>query len=59
MKQLGHQGPVNVQAMMDDLYGVDVLAKLLTQGIEEVTRVDGRLDTRDLAAFVLRAMNKG
>lgn len=47
-----------ITAMMDDFVAVDALARLLTEGIDKVTTKDGRLDTKDLAAFVLRHMRK-
>ena len=41
--------------MMDDIVAVNALAKVLDRGLEECTRkADGFLDTKDLAAFVLR-----
>lgn len=52
----GAKGEVEVQRMLDDLVGVDALARLLTEGIDKTLTTDGRLDTKELAAFVLRAM---
>jgi hypothetical protein len=43
---------------LDDFIGVDALARLLTEGIESVTTKDGRLDAKDLAAFVMRHMKQ-
>ncbi len=48
----------SVEAALDDFVSVDALARLLTEGIDKVTTKDGRLDTKELAAFVLRHMRE-
>ena len=52
----GENKVVEVARMMDDYAGVDALARVLTAGIEQVTAKDGRLDTKDLAAFLWKTM---
>lgn len=61
LRRLGVQpgaGPVNITKLLDDVVAVDALAGVLTRGIEAVTTSDGRLDTKDLAAFVLRQIRE-
>ena len=64
VKQLGRLGVVdpkataNVCAALDDLVSVDALAGLLDEGIGKTLAADGRLDLKDLAAFVLRRMKE-
>ncbi len=47
---------LNLARVLDETEAVEGLARCLTQGIDKVTTKDGRLDTRELAAFVLREM---
>jgi hypothetical protein len=54
----GEQKVENVARVLDELTAVDSLAVLLTEGINTVTAKDGRLDTKDLAAFVLKRMKE-
>jgi hypothetical protein len=49
---------LRLERILEDTASIEGLATLLTQGIEHVTTKDGRLDTRDLAAFVLAEMRK-
>lgn len=49
---------MNLAQVVEDDKAVDTLAKLLSQGIERVTTKDGRLDMRELSAFVLNAMKE-
>lgn len=48
----------NIFDMVEGLEATDTLAVLLTKGIEKVTTTDGRLDTRDLAAFILTELKR-
>jgi hypothetical protein len=52
----GPRANVGVDQILADYVGVEALAKLLTEGIDSVTAKDGRLDTKDLAAFVMARM---
>lgn len=52
----GEKKVVEVSKMMDDYVGVDALALLITEGINTVTTKDGRLDSKDLAAFIWAKM---
>ncbi len=45
-----------VVAVLDDLVKVEALACLLTEAIERNQTTDGRLDEREVAAYVLRHM---
>lgn len=44
--------------VMEDIVAVDALARILTEAIDASTTKDGRLDTKDVAAFVLRRMKE-
>jgi hypothetical protein len=57
LKQMG-VGNASVEDLLDLSVGVEALAGVLTQGIEACLTKDGRLDTKDLAAFVLRRMKE-
>lgn len=63
-RQLGKMGVVdpreqqNVASALDALVSVDALAALLDEGIGKTVTADGRLDMKDLAAFVLRRMKE-
>ena len=46
----------SVSEALDETVAIDSFSRLLTEGIERVTTKDGRLDTKDLAAYVLREM---
>lgn len=48
----------NIAAMLDDVVAVDALAQLLDEGMGVVVAKDGRLDTKDLAAFLLRRIRE-
>lgn len=48
----------DVDKMIDDLVAVDAFARLLTEAMETCQTKDGRLDTKDVAAFVLRRMKE-
>jgi hypothetical protein len=54
----GESKVIDIQKALDDLVTVDALSLVLTEGINSVTRTDGRLDTKDLAAFVLQRMKE-
>lgn len=50
----GHGGnPKRVDALLGEIEAVEGLARVLDQGIAKVTTKDGRLDCRELAAYVL------
>jgi hypothetical protein len=50
---------LNLARIVEDDAQIDGLAKVLTRGIDTITTTDGRLDTRELAAYLLRAMKGG
>ena len=57
----GDKKSVELAAALDDFAGVEGLAMVLTEGIQACTTQDGRLDTKDLAAYlwtVMRANQK-
>lgn len=59
--KLGHVDPraaINVKAALDDLVSVDALAALLDEAIGKTITTDGRMDLKDVAAFVLRRMKE-
>jgi hypothetical protein len=62
LKHLGKLGQVdprkaiNLKAAMDDLMSVDVFANLLDEAIGKTITTDGRMDLKEIAAFVLRRM---
>ena len=47
-----------IGAVMEDIVTVDALARVLTEAIDASVTKDGRLDTKDVAAFVLRRMKE-
>lgn len=57
----GNKSSIELEKAMDDFAGVEGLALVLTEGIQACTTKDGRLDTKDLAAYlwtVMRANQK-
>lgn len=59
--KLGEVDPrkaIDIGKALDDLVSVDALAALLDEGIGKTVTKDGRLDMKDLAAFILRRMKE-
>ena len=56
--QFGDKVADRVDKILDNEVAVDALARLLTEGMETVVSKDGRLDTKDLAAFLLKHLVK-
>jgi hypothetical protein len=56
----GQNGPAHLplSRILEDTDAVEGLARVLTQGIESVMTKDGRLDTKDLAAYVLAELQR-
>ena len=54
----GVGSPSRVDQIMEDEVAVNALAGLLTRAIESCQAKDGRLDMRDVAAYVLREMKR-
>lgn len=59
MRQLyGEGSTLSIEAVLDDVTAVEALAQLIEQGFETCVTKDGRLDTKDLAAFLLREIRR-
>jgi len=52
----GTGASLSLKQAMEDTASIDGLSVVLTRGIEQCTTKDGRLDTRDLAAYLLKIM---
>lgn len=44
--------------IVEDTTAIDALARLLTEAVEKNTTKDGRVDMKDVAAFVLAEMKR-
>ncbi len=64
LRQLGKLGRVDpreaiyIQDAINDLGAVDVFAQLLDEAMTATTTTDGRLDLKDMAAFILKRMKE-
>lgn len=54
----GERKVIAMTRAMDDMVSVDALAKLLDRAMGMATSKDGRLDLRDMAAFMLREIRE-
>lgn len=52
----GRSPPTLVDRIADDALAIEKFAGLLTESIEKCVTQDGRVDMRDVAAYVLRVM---